>query len=183
MCFPQMFFFPDLSHNSLTPHYAFVFFIAFLFIGIYLIHFLFAHFCSCWYCSDFCFSHMYSAALFLVSFFLNNLVFYLPKASCCRHWGPKTSRRDGGGGGVTLPPRCCLPHPASCRRWESRESVPLHHQVSQLCVCVNRSVVSDSCDPMDCSPPGSSVQGILQARVLERVAISFSVFLVSLPHM
>ena len=69
MCFPQMFSFPDLSHNSLTPHYAFVFFIAFLFIGIYLIHFLFAHFCSCWYCSDFCFSHMYSAALFLVSFF------------------------------------------------------------------------------------------------------------------
>ena len=30
------------------------------------------------------------------------------------------------------------------------------------------------CDPMDCSPPGSSVHGILQARVLEWVAISFS---------
>ena len=30
------------------------------------------------------------------------------------------------------------------------------------------------CDPMDCSPPGSSVHGILQARILERVAISFS---------
>ena len=30
------------------------------------------------------------------------------------------------------------------------------------------------CDPMDCSPPGSSVQGILQARILEWVAISFS---------
>ena len=30
------------------------------------------------------------------------------------------------------------------------------------------------CDPMDCSPPGSFVQGILQARILERVAISFS---------
>ena len=30
------------------------------------------------------------------------------------------------------------------------------------------------CDPMDCSPPGSSVHGILQARVLEGVAISFS---------
>ena len=26
------------------------------------------------------------------------------------------------------------------------------------------------CDPMDCSPPGSSVHGILQARILERVA-------------
>ena len=34
--------------------------------------------------------------------------------------------------------------------------------------------VSDSCDPKDCSPPGSSVHGILQARVLEWVAISVS---------
>ena len=30
------------------------------------------------------------------------------------------------------------------------------------------------CDPVDCSPPGSSVPGILQARTLEWVAISFS---------
>ena len=30
------------------------------------------------------------------------------------------------------------------------------------------------CDPMDCSPPGSSVHGISQARILEWVAISFS---------
>ena len=30
------------------------------------------------------------------------------------------------------------------------------------------------CDPMDYSPPGSSVLGILQARILEWVAISFS---------
>ena len=30
------------------------------------------------------------------------------------------------------------------------------------------------CDPMDCSPPGSFVRGILQARILEWVAIFFS---------
>ena len=30
------------------------------------------------------------------------------------------------------------------------------------------------CDPMDCSPPGSPVPGILQARALEWAAISFS---------
>ena len=29
-------------------------------------------------------------------------------------------------------------------------------------------------NPMDCSPPGSSVHGILQGRVLEWVAIFFS---------
>ena len=32
------------------------------------------------------------------------------------------------------------------------------------------SVVSDSCDPADCSLPGSSVHGILQAKMLEWVA-------------
>ena len=31
-------------------------------------------------------------------------------------------------------------------------------------------------DPMDCSPPGSSVRGIFQARVLEWVAIALSIF-------
>ena len=31
------------------------------------------------------------------------------------------------------------------------------------------------CDPMDCSLPGSSVHGIFQARVLEWVAIAFSI--------
>ena len=30
------------------------------------------------------------------------------------------------------------------------------------------------CDPMHCIPPGSSVLGILQARILEWVAILFS---------
>ena len=32
------------------------------------------------------------------------------------------------------------------------------------------------CDPMDCSPPGSSVRGIFQARTLEWGAIAFSAF-------
>jgi len=30
------------------------------------------------------------------------------------------------------------------------------------------------CDPVDCSPPGSSVHGILQVRILEWIAVSFS---------
>ena len=34
------------------------------------------------------------------------------------------------------------------------------------------------CDPMDCSPPGSSACGILQARTPEWVAISYSKFAV-----
>ena len=39
-------------------------------------------------------------------------------------------------------------------------------------VCVLSCVLL--CDPMDWSPPGSSVQGIFQAKILEWVAISFS---------
>ena len=38
----------------------------------------------------------------------------------------------------------------------------------------SESEVMSDCDPMDCSPPGSSIHGILQARTLEWVAISFS---------
>ena len=33
------------------------------------------------------------------------------------------------------------------------------------------------CDPMDCSPPGPSIHGIFQARVLKWVAIAFSVLI------
>ena len=40
--------------------------------------------------------------------------------------------------------------------------------------CSAASVVSTLHDPMDCSPPGSSVRGISQARILKWVAISFS---------
>ena len=38
--------------------------------------------------------------------------------------------------------------------------------VVQLCLTLR--------DPMDCSPPGSSVHGILQARILQWVAFPFS---------
>ena len=34
---------------------------------------------------------------------------------------------------------------------------------------------STLCDPMDCSPPGSSIHGIFQARVLEWGDITFSI--------
>ena len=37
-----------------------------------------------------------------------------------------------------------------------------------------QSVMSTLCDPVDCIPPASSVHGILQARVLEWVAMPIS---------
>ena len=43
-----------------------------------------------------------------------------------------------------------------------------------LSYCIVAKLCPTLCDPMDGSPPGSSVHGILQARILEWVAISFS---------
>ena len=52
-------------------------------------------------------------------------------------------------------------------------------EVSALCpllALLHACVLAHSCltlgDPMDCNPPGSSVRGIFQARIWERVAIS-----------
>ena len=42
------------------------------------------------------------------------------------------------------------------------------------CVCMHAQSCPTLCNPMDCSPPGSSVHGISQARILEWVAISSS---------
>ena len=39
-----------------------------------------------------------------------------------------------------------------------------------VCVLVAQSCLT-FCDPMDCSPPGSSVHAIVQARILESVAM------------
>ena len=60
-------------------------------------------------------------------------------------------------------------------RWERRILLNFVHfcTVSNLCVLVTQSCLT-LCDPMDCTLPGSSVHGILQARKLEWVAISFS---------
>ena len=52
------------------------------------------------------------------------------------------------------------------------------HFLLQCMKVKSESEVAQSCltlhDPMDCSPPGSSVHGICQARVLEWGAIAFS---------
>ena len=51
-----------------------------------------------------------------------------------------------------------------------------------MCVLVTQSCLT-LCDPMDYSPPGFSVHGVLQARIMEGVAISFSKSFVQLSHL
>ena len=50
----------------------------------------------------------------------------------------------------------------------------LSTQSKGMCVCLAAQSRPTLCDPMDCSPPGSSVHGISQATILEWVDISFS---------
>ena len=47
-------------------------------------------------------------------------------------------------------------------------------QEQYVCMLSPFRYVPLMCDPMDCSPPGSSVHGILQGRIMEWVAISSS---------
>jgi len=60
--------------------------------------------------------------------------------------------------------------------WECKLVPPLQRAVWRFLVCVCEVAQScpTLCDPVDCSLPGSSVHGILQARILEWIAISFS---------
>ena len=69
-----------------------------------------------------------------------------------------------------------LPHP-----WDSpgKDTGVGRHFLLQCMKVKSESEVAQPCptlsDPMDCSPPGSSVHGIFQARVLERGAVAFSI--------
>ena len=82
----------------------------------------------------------------------------------------------------------CLSSPAlsgklftTCTTWETHDkpsSVFKSRDIGLPTKVHTRVLVTQSCptlcDPMDYSPPGSSVHGIFQERVLEWVAISFS---------
>ena len=59
------------------------------------------------------------------------------------------------------------PHPRLCVR-----IIPSEHTYMTQSTCMHAKSLSLS-DPVDCSPPGSSVHGVLQTRILEWVVISF----------
>ena len=88
----------------------------------------------------------------------------------------------------------CVPSRSQSGFWFHKTY--LQHKQRHVCVCVRaytrilrgniKSLTSGAhtcsvvqscptlCDPLDCSPPDSSVHGILQARILEWVAIPFT---------
>ena len=61
----------------------------------------------------------------------------------------------------------CQVHSVITAHWDlGPPGIPKWSEVAQSCPTL--------CDPVDCNPPGSSVHGILQARILEWVTISSS---------
>ena len=103
-------------------------------------------------------------------------------------WGliPGSERPPGEGNGNPLQYAC---HENSMDRgaWlvivyrVAKSRTRLHDQAHIPCTCqLKAAAAAKSCptlsDPMDCSLPGSSIHGILQARVLEWGAIAFSSF-------
>ena len=73
------------------------------------------------------------------------------------HWTARTARE--------VPPLSFL-NSASASSLRATCGLKVKVLIAPLCLTL--------CDPMDCSPPSSSVHGILQARILEWVAIPFS---------
>ena len=61
-------------------------------------------------------------------------------------------------------------------RWRCDPAQPAEGLVLAAAAAAAKSLLScpTLCDPIDGSPPGSPVPGILQARTLEWVALSFS---------
>ena len=68
------------------------------------------------------------------------------------------SPREGSGNSLQY----CLDNPMDRGTWQA---------IVQVVASASESEVAQSCptlcDPMDCSPPGFSVHGVLQARILE----------------
>ena len=66
----------------------------------------------------------------------------------------------------------------ACSEWFCRLTLwkPCWHFMlwAYLCCCLIAKWCSALCESMDCIPPGPSVRGMSQARILEWVAISFS---------
>ena len=72
----------------------------------------------------------------------------------------------------------CFKHQGRCYQTPNKPVCVCAHV--RVCVCVHAHTYArtQSCptllDPMDCSPPGSSVHEIFQVRILDWVAVSFS---------
>ena len=103
----------------------------------------------------------------------------------CENWTIKKAAAAAAKSLQSCPTQCdpIDGSPPGSNPWDSpgKNSEVGCHCLLQCMKVKSESEVSQSCqtgsDPIDCSLPGSSVHGIFQARVLECVAIAFSLIL------
>ena len=112
---------------------------------------------------------------------------YTGTTSCSSSSRPGTTRSSWA---PTAPLGMTVTSPTACSAWAMPPSklralggwmCAGANEYLSKCVCFASAAAAKLlqlcptlCDPIDSSPPGSSVPGILQARTLEWVAISFS---------
>ena len=75
---------------------------------------------------------------------------------------------------MSSPHSPCLLHCRWILDHLSHQESPYKYNAAAAAAAKSRQSCPTLCDPIDGSPPGFAVPGILQARTLERVAISFS---------
>ena len=110
----------------------------------------------------------------------------LTQAGRCFTAEPPGKPRHPPGKLLFLPPHCLWEAPQGPRLKRHSAWLALPHTLPAFShyllhlggsldhASESRSVVSDSLRPLDCSPPGSSVHGSLQARILEWAAMPSS---------
>ena len=99
--------------------------------------------------------------------------------ACCSSWGHKESEMTEWLNWTELKKRWDYQsHDKITTKYTEKEKFASLHQSKNINESESESEVVQSCptlcNPMDCSLPGSSVSGILQARILEWVAMSSS---------
>ena len=85
---------------------------------------------------------------------------------------PGSERFPGGGHGNPLQ-YSCLERPMDREAWWATvaKSQTRLKRLSSSSSSMRAKLLQSLCDPVDCNPPGTSVHGILQARILEWVAL------------
>ena len=63
---------------------------------------------------------------------------------------------------------------SNAKQWRNNGHFPINYSGSAAAAAKSLQSCQTLCNPIDGSPPGFAIPGILQARVLEWVAISFS---------
>ena len=101
------------------------------------------------------------------------MLYVISQNSHCRHCTVITCSRLPLPSSPAHPPNKFPSHTDPLSHYIPSKQISLTHILYPLCVCLVPQSCLTLCNPMERSLPGSSVHGILQARIVEWVTISF----------